>query len=198
MPGSSQPKFKVLVANFSKPMPSTLKGSLPEVGPVKIRTGFEFRHLPMLGSTLYMSQTGQYNGLVTRTYQEQFNPFVVNPPTLPTGDVEVVDNNFQGTSASLWIGPFELAANRDFVVGGGPAATAANIGAAINNLPGYSASVAGSIITVSGPAGATGDSLRFKAVYRGGTRNFDFTYVRNDYELGYAANNPVLPPTILP
>jgi len=179
-------------------MPSLLRGSLPKIGPVKIRTAFEFRHLPQLGFADTYVGAGVARSLVVFTLQENLDPFLVNPPSRPTGDVEVSDNGFQGTQASLFVGPFELASNRDFVVAGAAGATATNIAAAISNLPGYDATAAGAVVTVEGPAGAVGDRLRFRAAYRGGVKNFTFTFVGEDDKLGFTANNPLRPPTILP
>lgn len=199
MPGSSQPKFKILVANFSSPMPSLLRGRLAKVGPVKIRTGFEFRHLPQLGFATSLVGSGMARSVVVSTLQENLEPFLTNPPQRPTGIVEVTDNGFQGTFASLYIGPYEIVSNRDYVVGGGAGATATNIAAAISNLPGYDAIAAGAVITVEGPEGAVGDRLRFRAAYRGGAKNFTFTFVSEDEKLDYAPNlSPLRPPTILP
>jgi len=198
MPAASQPKFKILVANFSEPMPSSLRGSLPKIGPVKTRTGFEFRHVLQLGFVDQLSGSGESRSVVTRVDQANFDPFLVNPPQRPTGQVTVANNAFVGTSASLLLGLYELVSNRDYVVGGGAAATAANLAIAISNLPGYDAVAAGPTITVEGPPGTSGDALRFRAVYRGGSQNFTFTFVGDEGKLGYVANNPVQPPTILP
>lgn len=197
MPGSSQPTFKILVANFSRPMPSLLRGRLSKVGPVKIRTGFEFRHLSQLGFADTLTGSGAARSLVVSTIQENLDPFVEDPPVRATGEVVVIDNAFQGTQVSLLVGPYELASNRDFEIGGSAAATATNIATAISNLPGYDATPAGAVVVVEGPVGAVGDRLRFRAVYRGGVQNFSFVYVGEDNKLGYVIS-PLRPPTILP
>jgi hypothetical protein len=44
-----------------------------------------------------------------------------------------------------------------------PAALAAALSSAVNDLPGYSASVLGAVVTVSGPTGPTGNFTEFKA-----------------------------------
>lgn len=200
MPASSQPQFKILVANFSQPMPSLLKGRLSKVGPTKIRTGFEFRHISMLGFAETLTGAGMARSVVVSTTQANFDPFLTQPPQRAEGTVTVSSNVFNGTQASLLVGPYELASNRDFEVGGGAAATATNIATAISNLPGYDATPVGADVQVMGPEGSVGDRLRFTATYRGGTRNFTFTYTGQDGLLAYPNPDvrPLRPPTILP
>ena len=86
----------------------------------------------------------------------------------------------------LLVGPFELVANRDFIPGGGAAATATALAAAIDALPGYTAAEVGADITVTGPLGAAPASLRFDATYRTSTANFTFTWTGVDGFLGYS------------
>lgn len=195
MPTTSQPKVKILVANlFSKAMPGRVLGAKP----VKLRTGFEYQILPSLGHSADLTGLGYSSSVVYRVQQAILDPFVVNPSPRATGDVEVTDNTFQGTLTSLYVGPYELVCNRDYEVGGAAAATATNIATAISNLPGYSATPAGAVVTVEGPLGAVGDRLRFEAAYRGSARNFTFTYVAKEGTLDYAADDPLLPFEILP
>jgi hypothetical protein len=83
------------------------------------------------------------------------------------------------------VGPYELVANRDFTPGGGVAATATAIAAAIDNLPGYNGTAVGAVVTVTGPLGSAPASLAFSAVYRTSTLNFTFAYVGPNGFLGY-------------
>jgi hypothetical protein len=198
MPTTAQPQYEILVANFSRPYPSLIFGADPDnQSYTRTRTGFVFQHVQNLGFAAdYTNATyTPARSVVTKTVNARLDPFGGTPP--PTGDVEVVSDTFAGTSASLFVGQHELVSNRDFVTGGGVAATAANIGVAINLLPGYSASVAGAVVTVNGPAGQEG--LRFTASYRAGDLNFDFTYVAETGVLSQGiGNGPIEPATLLP
>jgi hypothetical protein len=198
MPTAAQPQFEILVANFSRPYPSLIFGADPEnQSYTRTRTGFVFQHVQNIGfSADYTNATyTPARSLITKTVNARLDPFGGTPP--PTGDVEVVSDVFAGTSASLFVGPFELVSNRDFVTGGGAGVTATNITAAINMLPGYSATVAGPVVTVNGPAGQEG--LRFSATYRAGALNFDFTYVAETGVLSQGiGNGPIEAATILP
>lgn len=191
-------RYELLVANFSRPTQSLVYGSDTEnMAPTKIRTGFFFQPLEHYGfATDHTSATYvPARSLVVSTRLGVMDPFP--PNDAPMGDVTVVSDTFAGQSASLFVGPFELVSNRDFVTGGGAAATATNIATAISALPGYSATPAGTTVTVTGPRGQVG--LRFDAVYRGGDLNFDFTYLQEDGVLGFTQPaSPIDPPTILP
>lgn len=185
MATGSQGAYTLLVANFSRPMPSLLYGADPDTGgPTKTRSGFVFGHVENLGFSNTLTQHGQARSLVTNTVNVQIDPF----EAAPSGTVTVSSNSFVPGGTVLIVGPFELVANRDFVPGGGTAATATAIGAAINNLRTYSANVVGSDVTVTGPRGAAPASLAFAAVYRTGIRNFTFTYPSVGGFLGYAAS----------
>jgi len=198
MATASQPPYELLVANFSRPTQSLEYGSdTSEMAPTKTRTGFIFRHVQNIGFATDHTNGTAVSGrsVITNTLNEQFDPFGGTPP--PTGDVTVASDVFAGTSASLFVGAYELVSNRDFVTGGGVAATATNIATAIGNLPGYTATPAGATVTVEGPAGQVG--LAFTAAYRGGAQNFTFTYVDQDGVLSQGiGGGPIDPPTILP
>ena len=198
MPTAAQPSYELLVANFSRPTQSLIEGSdTSHMAPTKTRTGFVFQHIQNLGfSTDHVSSTyGPGRSLITKTTNATMQP--LSPSALPSGSMTVVSDTFAGHSASLFVGPFELVSNRDFTTGGGVAATGASIAAAIDALPGYTATPAGPTVSVTGPAGQVG--LRFEASYRGGALNFSFTYLQQDGVLGYApATSPVNPPTFLP
>jgi len=176
MPTSAIPQYSILVANFSRPTQSHVFGSdTANMAPTKVRTGFTFQCIQTLGFALdhRSSPYGPAYSLITKTWLARMDPFGGTPP--PTGDVTVSDNTFAGASASLFVGPYELISSRDYVVGGAPGVTAVNIAAAISNLPGYTGTPAGAVVTVNGPPGQVG--LRFEAAYRGGNQNFTFTYV---------------------
>lgn len=198
MATTAQPPYELLVANFSRPTQSLIHGSDTEnMPPTKTRTGFVFQNIQNLGfASDHVSSTyGPARSLVTNTKLGIMNPFPPNEP--PQGEVTVASDTFVGQSASLFVGPFELVSNRDFVTGAGAATTAANIGTAIDSLPGYSAVVVGPVVTVEGPLGQVG--LRFDAAYRGGALNFTFVYPETEGVLGFVPPaSPIDPPTILP
>jgi len=83
----------------------------------------------------------------------------------------VADNNFTTGRAALLLGDFALVSNIDYAVGGGVAATAINIAAAINRLPGFFATFIGPVVTVGYDAGPA-DVVEFRAVYYGSHTNF--------------------------
>lgn len=191
MATGAQGSYTLLVANFSRPTPSLIYGANPDTdGPTKTRGGFVFGHLQNIGFANTLTQHGQARSLITRTTNVQIDPFEATPPAHPSGTVTVASNTFAPGSASLLIGPYELVANRDFTPGGGTAATATAIAAAIDNLPGYDGLAAGSDVTVTGPLGAAPASLVFAAVFRTSTRNFTFAYVGATGFLGYV-NSPL-------
>lgn len=198
MPTTAQPPYQLLVANFTRPYPSLIRGADPDTQSyTRSRTGFVFQHVMSLGFSrdLTNATATPARSVVTHTINARMDPFGGTPP--PTGDVEVVDDSFAGLSASVFVGPYELVSNRDFVTGGGLAATAANLAAAISELDGYSAIAIGAVVTVEGPQGQFG--LRFEADYRGGAQNFDFTYVAEDGVLSQGiGEGPIVPPEILP
>lgn len=185
----SQPTFQLLVANFSRPMPSLLVGADPVVaGPTKTRGGFVFGHVGSIG--LIPTLAGYAGSTVSNIVNVGLNPFENIPPTRPTGSLTVASNTFAPGSATVYVGPFELVVYRDWTPGGGVNATATAIAAAITNLPGYDATAAVATVSVEGPLGAAPASLRFGASYRGLTRNFTLTYVGQNEFLGYT-NSPL-------
>lgn len=195
----SQAAYELLVANFSRPTQSLITGSdSANMAPTKTRTGFLFQNIENLGfarDRISGPGGGPARSLVTNTIVGTFNPFAPNAD--PSGDVTVASNVFVGQSASLFVGPFELVSDRDFVVAGSTALTAANIAVAVSSLPGYTGVDAGSTVTVTGPAGQVG--LRFEATYRAGELNFTFTYLQDEDVLGFTSpDSPIDPPTFLP
>jgi hypothetical protein len=198
MPTAAQPPYELLVANFSRPTQSLITGSdTSHMAPTKTRTGFIFQHIQCLGFSgdLTNDTATPARSVITKTVNATLDPFGGTPP--PQGSLTVDSDVFAGTSASIFVGQFELVSNRDFVTGGGAAVTAANIATAIDALPGYSAGAAGPVVTVNGPQGQEG--LRFEATYRGGALNFSFTYLADDGVLSQGiGQGPIEPPTILP
>jgi hypothetical protein len=76
--------------------------------------------------------------------------------------------------STLHIGPFTLVTGLHWNPTVGDAnASATALAAAINNLPGYSASALAAVVTVTGPAGADeSEGMVFSARYEGVTENF--------------------------
>jgi len=197
---SAQAPYELLVANFSRPTQSLINGSdTDNMAPTKTRTGFLFQNIQNLGfATDHVSGTSTpARSLITNTALGTMQPF--DPNAAPTGSLTVASDVFVGHSASLFVGPFELISNRDFVTGGGTAATATAIAAAVSSLPGYTGTPAGSDVVIEGPRGQL--QLRFTATYRGGELNFTFntTPSNQDDLLGFPpGTHPIEPPVILP
>jgi hypothetical protein len=191
MATGSQGSYTLLVANFSRPTPSLIFGADPDTaGPTKTRGGFVFGHIQSIGFSSTLTQSGQARSLITNTTNMQIDPFEATPPEAPSGVVTVSSNTFSPGSAGVIVGPFTLIVNRDFVPGGGAAATATALAAAIDALPGYTGAAVGADVTVTGPLGSAPASLAFAAVYYTSTRNFTFTYVGVTGVLGYT-NSPL-------
>lgn len=183
-------KFTVLVAN--------LQGSGdPSRGtsgnPVKIRTGFTTQVLPEIarGSTRTQVDDPSSPGLHSR--QGLLTCTVPGVPVGSSGVITVADNDFTA-AAVLVLGEYTLTSNEDYTPGGTTALTAAAIGVAIDALPGFSASVVLSDITVTGPTGLVGNDLLFEATYLGTVENFTL----NPSSGFLSGGEPTIgPPTIL-
>ena len=198
MATASGPGYQLLVANFSRPYPSLIFGADPaNQSYTRTRTGFVFRHVQNIGFSNNLTNATYVPAasVITKTTNAQFDPF--SPTEAPTGEVTVASAVFAGNSASLFVGKFELVSGRDFVTSGGVAAVATSIETAINNLPGFSASAAVAVVTVTGPRGQVG--LPFDALYRGGEENFTFVYTAEEGVLATTiVFSPIEPPTLLP
>lgn len=73
-------------------------------------------------------------------------------------------------NVDILLGEFTLVPGLDFqVVEDDTAGTATNLAVSVNNLAGFTATVLGSVVTVTGPASR---STRFEVVHRGPTVNF--------------------------
>lgn len=200
MATTSGPRYQLLVANLSRSNPSPGRGADPAISrPTKIRSGFEFRHVQQVGLASSMTNATRTpsRSVLVKTYNANMDPF--DPNVRPNAVLEVVSDTFALNSASVLVGPYELVSGRDFATGGGLAATATNLAAAISNLPGYDATPAVAEVTVQGPRGQI--DVVFRATYRGGQRNFSFTYPAGTREgyLGFGVGvNPEEPPVIIP
>ena len=142
------PAFEILVANFTGDFDS-------EGNPIKSRT--KFREQLVYGR-------GKLNrmGLL----EDQIN--TANATATHT----VSDNDFTTGDAIVEIDGYEIINGVHYAVGGSTALTATNLGAVINALDGFSASVGGSDITITGPTGPDGGFLPFKVIYLGSITNF--------------------------
>jgi hypothetical protein len=112
---------------------------------------------------------------------------IVNLTAVPIGDLgNAVD---LATSDAL-----DITVSGAFLTGGNDAvdALATIIGAAIDNLPEFSAVVVDDTITVTGPAGVMGNELAF---YAGGSSPQNFTFTPTDGTL--AGAEPEIGPPVL-
>jgi len=96
-----------------------------------------------------------------------------NPPTQITCDIEVIDNDFTTGRADLKLDKYTVRSGLEWTPGGSLALSATALAAAIDNLPEFSASAIGAVITVLGPTGP--HKLEFSVLYRGSKTNFTMT-----------------------
>ena len=89
---------------------------------------------------------------------------------LSNGQFTVANNDFTTGLAVLVLGEYLIRSNIDFIPGVGVAATATAVAAAINRLPGFSASALGAVVTVEW--GGTIDEVDFYATHYGTITNF--------------------------
>lgn len=148
--GTQQP-YEVLVANLTGQYDA-------QKNPIKARTGFVV--LPLLdeqGRTLNAYGTG-------------------HPPTQSTAEVIVSDADFSTGEAILWIGDYTLETTENWTPTNGNAnQSATDLAAAIDTLPGFSASAVAATVTILGPLGSIGGTLTFKAAYTGTKVNYSLT-----------------------
>lgn len=187
---TAQPTFTTLVANIEG-------AGDPSKGrnPVKVRTGFTSQHIcevprgsvaPERVPDPRTPGLHTHEGLLTWT-----TPGV---PVGATGSILVADNTFT-SAAVLYLGDFTVTSGVDFTVGGSTALTATALAAAIQALPGFSASAALSTVSVTGPFGPDGNEVRCSATYQGSVQNYTITPVT-----GFLSGaEPYLgPPVLLP
>lgn len=166
--------FTVLVANLS--------GQLDVQGnPVKLRTGFEEQLVS------FQNSEGHVNTLIGRL--DTSLGFIAS-----TGTITVVDNDFTTGDTTIYLGEYELIAGIHFVVGADVNATSVVIAAAIDNLPGFSATVAAPVVTVIGPTGPDSDQIEFSVVYEGTITNYTFAPTSGNLTAGTPS---VSSPTVL-
>jgi hypothetical protein len=111
------------------------------------------------------------------------------PSAGAVGTVLVSNNDFT-LPATLYLGNYALISNEHFLVGGNTAATATNLAAAIDSLLEFSATVLGSTVTVSGPFGPDGNTVRLEASYAGAVQNYTLTPNDGSLELGAPVIGP--------
>ena len=97
---------------------------------------------------------------------------VIGPLGGQTGVITVASNDFSAM-AEIFLGNYRLLANVDFVVGAAVGDTATNIAAAINQFPGFSASVNMAAVTVLYSDGSAAD-VDFRPLHYGEVVNFTF------------------------
>ena len=168
---TAQPKFKILVANIEGAGDPS-RG--PSGNPVKVRTGFEKQLLPEVGRVGAVTRSPDYSTPGIHTYQGLLTYTTPLTPVGASGTVEVISNVFTA-DATLYLGEFTITSNDDYTPGGTTALTATALGAAIDALPGFSASVLLSTITITGPFGPNGNDVLFEAIYTGSVQNFTLT-----------------------
>lgn len=186
---TAPPKFKILVANIENAGDPS-RG----INPVKVRTGFEKQLLPEVPRPGAPSWSPDYSTPGVHTYQGLLDYTTPLTPVAATGTVEVVDNDFTA-SATLYLGPYVITSNVDYTPGGTTDLTATALAAAIDALPEFAAVAVGSLVTITGPFGPTGNDLRFEDIYAGVVANF--TLAPTDGSL--TSGEPFIgPPNILP
>lgn len=185
---SAQPPFTMLVANLAG-------GSNPSRGtsgnPVKIRKSFTFQHFPELGGRgpEITPQSLDTPGTATRWGHVEYT--VPPVPVNATGTITVASNAFGGPT-TVRIGQYDFTSGEDFVIGAGVNNTAANLAAAIDALPEYSAAAVGPVITVTGLAGVLGNAVLFAAT---GSSPNNFTFSPDDQRMA-GAEPKIGPPVI--
>lgn len=180
--GIAQPKYTLLVANFSKPGMVDLG-----INPTKTRSGFEFRNLQSFGFAVEPGELHS-NAAITNS-----TPGNYDPTENPVGTVDVINNDFS-VPTRLLLGEYELISDEDYAANGlALGVIATNLATAISNLNGYNATPAGTIVNIEGPFGALGDSLILKAIYEGAVTNFTLSGDSLSYTV-----SPIVPPVILP
>jgi hypothetical protein len=152
------------------------------------------QHFPDLGMMAPQSTEAEGRPVV-ETHQGHV-AYTVSPVPVGASATIVVANNTFASGTLLNLGDYTLEADADFVVGASTALTAVALAAAINALPGFSAPVPGaSTITVTGPAGPTGNTLPLTAYYPTATANYTLTPADGTFG---SAEPTIGPPVILP
>lgn len=113
------------------------------------------------------------------------------PWTALTCSLTVADNDFTNR-AEIILGNYVLISNIDYAIGGGVAATATNIAAAISLLPEFSASALGAVVSIS--YGPTLSQVDFRV--RHSAAIYNFTTLVPDTGIMTLGAPIILPPTI--
>ena len=186
---SAQAPFTMLIANLRQ-------GSDPSKGPSGnpqvIRQTYTVQHFPEIGGRGPEVGTPNPRTPGVGTHLGHVSYTTPPVPVAATGDITVAGNTFAGPT-SILLGEHILTSGVDFVIGGSEAATATNLAAAIDALPGFSAPApGGAVITVTGPFGVIGNELAF---YSDGASPYNFTFDPIDGTM--AGAEPVIGPPVL-
>lgn len=184
----AQRPFRMLVANLRQ-------GSNPSRGPAgnpdPVRQTYDHQLFPELGGRGPEVGTADPRSPGVSTHIGHVAFTTPGVPVASTGDITVVADAWTGPT-TVHLGRFVLTSDVDFVTGGGVAAVATNLATAIDALPGYSATPAGAVVTVTGPFGVMGSEVAF---YSDGSTPQNFTFTPEDGTL--AGAEPALGPVIL-
>ena len=184
---TAQKPYTMLVANLRQ-------GSDPSKGvsgnPTKVRTGFTVQHCPQIARPgNEPSEPGDPStpGLTTQMGR------MTGSPTAATGTITVANNDFTA-KAVLYLGPYTVTSGEDFTVGGSTALTAVALAAAIDGLPGFSASPSGSDVDVTVMGSLGGNDLQFEALFLAAITNYTLSPTTGRFSGGLPALGP---PTLL-
>lgn len=163
---TAQPTFTMLVANIEG-------AGDPSQGdnPVKLRTGFRKQMFPEVTRGNVPVKVEDTRTPSVHTDQGLLDYTVSPIPVRTEVSVTVADNDFSA-KATLRLGGLTVTSGVDFTVGGTTDLTAAALAAAVDGLPGFSASAVLSVVTIRGPVGPNGDNIRFDARYAGSISNY--------------------------
>jgi len=93
-------------------------------------------------------------------------------PVAATGTITVLADAWTGPT-TVHLGPYVLTSDVDYATGGGVGGVATALAAAISALPGYSATPAGAVVSVTGLFGVQGNEAVF---YADGSTPQNFTF----------------------
>ena len=113
--------------------------------------------------------------VTSQTFQPAGNRAMIGllaggPPTVQTASFDVNDNDFTDRAVII-LGDYELVSQIDYLVAGAAAGTATNIAAAINNLPGFTATPSTTAVTITREPAL--ERVEFRVLHHGAVTNFD-------------------------